>query len=66
MRALLYLLLFIGVFFPGISYFKYRKARTFRGTGTGHTYNERIKKGIKEKDQMKLIDPDDYGPNVID
>ncbi len=38
----------------------------FYGTGTGHTYNERVKKGIKEKDQMKLIDPDDYGPNVID
>ena len=37
----------------------------FYGDGIGHTYSERVAKGIKEEDQMKLIDPDDYGPNVL-
>lgn len=32
----------------------------------GRSYKDKVAKGIKEKDQMKLIDPDDYGPYVID
>lgn len=44
-------------FSHGMSFIFYRK---------GRTYKDKVAKGIKEEDQMKLIDPDDYGPYVID